>query len=105
MANGLDAHVGTVAVCCCLNCSDGFSGAGVHRMRGAELTSPLELAVIEVDTDDGGGSGKSGSSDGCVAHAAAAKHRNAVAPLHFAGEHRCSEAGHNTTAKQTRNRW
>ena len=46
------------------------------------------------------GAGQPGAGDGGVAHAAAAEHRDRVAPADLAGEHGGAEAGHHAAAEQ-----
>ena len=52
VADGLDAHVGAVAVGDRLDVLDRIGGRRVDGVRGAEVLGPLELAVVEVDGDD-----------------------------------------------------
>ena len=56
-------------------------------MGGAELAGQLELARVEVDGDDRGGSGQARAGDGCTAHTAAAEHGHRVARTDLPGEH------------------
>ena len=98
----LDAHVGPVASGQLADCLHRVGARRVDGVGGAELGGPLELAGVEVDCDDGGGTGQAGPGDGRIAHAAAAEHGHAVARLDPPGEHGRTETGGDPAAEQAR---
>ena len=79
---------------------DGVLAAGVDRVRRAELLRPLELPVVEIDRDDGGGTGELGPGDGRVADAAAAEDGDGVTTADVAGVHGGPEAGHDAAPEE-----
>jgi len=63
-------------------------------MGGAEIPGPGQLPVVEVDGDDGSGTGQPGAGDRRVADPAAADHRDRVVPPDAAGVQHGAQAGH-----------
>ena len=102
VSDRFDAHVGAVAVGQSLNRLDRVLLAGIDGVRRAELPRPLELAGVEVDRDHLGRTCEHRAHDRGVADPTAAEHRDRVAALHLAGEHRRAQSGHHSAAEQSR---
>jgi hypothetical protein len=100
VADGFDAHVGAEPSGGGTHGLDRIGRGSVDGVGGAERPGPFELAVVEVDGDDGGGAGEHGAGDRRVADPATAEHGDAVAALHVAGVHRRADAGHDPATEQ-----
>jgi hypothetical protein len=75
--------------------------AAVHGVGGTQACRPLELLVVEVDRDDGPGTGEAGAGHRGRSHAAAADHRDALAAPDVAGVDGGAQPGHHATAEET----
>ncbi len=104
MADGLDAHVGAVAVGQRADHLDWVGRTGVDDVRRAELSRELELAGDEVDADDSRSSCESCARDRRAPDTAATEHCHRVALAHVAGEDRCAQSRHHAATEQPRRR-
>ena len=98
--DGLDAHIGAVAARRGLDRLHRVALPGVDRVCGAERPGQLELARVEVDSDDGGRPGQLRPGDGGTPHTAATEDRHRVAHPDVPGEHRGTETGHHAAPQE-----